>query len=173
MIKGKRGLELSFAMIFSIIIIVATLGVAAYVLTNFLSLKNCSEAGLFYHDLDDFVQEAWREDIARKTFESELPSGISAVCFGNTSQSGNGLEYDALKRYGRNGENMFFYPPEKACNAAFNIDNLEIERWTCFKPISDKVSISLEKEIFDNSVKLCGEDNCRLGDEESSNTGLE
>ncbi len=155
MFKDKRGLELSFAMIFSIIVIIATLGVAAYVLSNFLSLKSCSEVGIFYQGLDEFVQKAWREDIARRTFESPLPQGIESVCFGNISR-GSGAEYEKLKRYGRNGENMFFYPPEKSCSVpAFKVDNIYVGEWKCFNEFNGKVSIRLEKEIFGNFVFLC------------------
>src|SRR3989338_2426588 len=62
--KEKRGLELSFSMIFSIIVIIAIVAVAFYMISYLLKLKNCTELGLFGRDLQDTIDRAWNSDSA-------------------------------------------------------------------------------------------------------------
>ena len=58
---NKRGqIDISFGMIFSIILIIAVVGVAFYVINNFIELKKCTEIGLFYDDLKKYIDEAWQ-----------------------------------------------------------------------------------------------------------------
>ena len=80
----KRGsVQLSFGMIFSIIIIIVTVSIAFYVIAYFLDLRKCTEIGLFYKDFQDKIDDIWKSEFASEEFVGRLPSGIDGVCLGN------------------------------------------------------------------------------------------
>ncbi len=85
--KGQGIFGMSFSMIFSIIIIIAIIGVAFYAITYFLNLSRCGQITTFYDDLQDEANQAWVSTNHRKVFEGSVPSGIEYVCFGLVSQS--------------------------------------------------------------------------------------
>jgi len=158
--REKRGvISISFGMIFSIILIIAIIGVAFYAITYFLNLSKCTEIALFYQGFQEEVDEAWASEITRETFVGKLPGGIEAVCFydRDAESIGSGEEYDALKDYFITQGNMFLYPPENACEQvsrkALHID-LSGSGWHCFQVRNNKVDIPLEKGSFDALVKL-------------------
>lgn len=157
----KGDFNLSFGMIFSIILIIAVIAVAFYVIGQFLGLKNCTEISLFLDDFDKSVDRVWKSEIARTTFSASLPSGIESVCFGNLSLPGSGIEYETLKKYSRSNSNLFLYPPEKACEIKYTtIEHLSLESlqgFTCFDKVSGKVSIVLEKNTGEALVRVKNE----------------
>jgi hypothetical protein len=158
----KRGqLQMSFGMIFSIILIVAIVGISAYFLINFLRLGKCTEVGLFYNDLEVEVEKGWKSTIYSKNFESaKLPSEIEMVCFGDLNQGYSGEyeeEFDFLYRYRSQDKNLFLYPPQEACNinlAYFNLEHVAIEDFFCVEPVNGKIKVSMEKNQFDAVVNL-------------------
>ena len=91
--KEKRGLELSFSMIFSIIVIIAIVAVAFYMISYLLKLKNCTELGLFTRELQETVDRAWNADSSSELFERTLPSFVDKVCVGSLEQGTNAPEY--------------------------------------------------------------------------------
>ena len=83
----KKGqIDISFGMIFSIIIIIATVAIGFYVITYFLNLSSCTKVGLFWNSLNEEVDKAWNSDIAQTVYTKDVPSGITHVCFGNFTQ---------------------------------------------------------------------------------------
>jgi hypothetical protein len=154
----KRGaISISFGLIFSLIIIIAILGVAAYVITYFLGLQKCTEISLFYQNLQDEVNAAWNSEITRDEFVGKLSGGIEAVCFRDGGYIGGDEQYGELVDYGRSGQNMFLYPPEKTCNqVAWKIEHVDLSElgWHCYENGDRGIRIGLEKGSFDNLVKL-------------------
>lgn len=154
----KRGdISLSFGMIFSIILIIAIIGVSFYVISNFLGLKKCSEVGLFFNDFEGKVDKAWSSEITRDTYSGIVASGIKSVCIGNLTLGGSGTEYDAVKKYSRAGANVFLYPPEKACDVKYmEFEHLDVKnmRLKCFPVINGKVEIGIEKGASDALVQI-------------------
>ena len=159
--RGAKGqLQISFGVIFSIIIIIATVAVAFYVITHFLNLAACTKTGQFYNAIEKDVDNAWKGGVTQETFNGELPSAITQVCFGNLSQS-YGREYEEMHQYLKENalenKNVFLYPPGKACDAelaSYNLEHATMDRFFCIPVKSGKFSVKLTKGNFDILVKL-------------------
>ena len=156
---NKKGqVQLSFGMIFSIIIIIATVAIGFYVITYFLNLSSCTKVGIFWNSFNEEVDKAWNSDIAQTVFEKEIPSGITYLCLGNFSQMP--LEVDRkfftdLKGYESPGRNAYLYPAGKACDAAFyNIKHAKTDRFFCVPAKSGTLSVKISKTSSDALVKL-------------------
>lgn len=159
-LRGKKGsIQISFGVIFSIIIIIAVIGVAFYVINYFLNLSKCTNVSLFYQEFQDEVDEAWNSEITRATFVGKLPGEIESVCFRDGESAGSGEEYEALSDYFRSRGNMFLYPPEYACKqTSRKVEHVDLSGlpngWYCFSANNGEVRIPLEKGSFDALVKI-------------------
>ena len=160
---NKRGqIDISFGMIFSIILIIAVVGVAFYVINNFIELKKCTEIGLFYDDLNKYIDKAWQSTIHKDTFKSTLPSGIDLVCFGDLNQApveNYKEEYDSLSRTFINNKekNVFLYPVQKACDASLSslkLEHIKSDNFFCIPVIDSKIELKTEKAQFEALVTL-------------------
>lgn len=157
----ERGqLELSFGMIFSIILIIAFVGVAIYAITSFLQLGGCGKIGLYYNELQNEVTKAWHGEITNAVFEGVLPLGIEKVCFGNisqTAQQNSREEQVFFKKYLRSGGNVFMYPPEKACEQQLSsriIEHARTNMFFCVRVEKGSIRIKISKAEKDNEVTL-------------------
>jgi len=165
----KRGaIALSFGMIFSLIVIIAIIGVSFYAINYFLNLGKCTEISLFYRDFQKEVDKAWSSEITRETFIGKLPRKIESVCFldrevDSATVIGVGEEYEALEDYFRIGGNTFLYPPEQTCDQTYktirHVDLSDLGGWHCFPwhcfPLRDnRVEILLDKGSFDALVRV-------------------
>ncbi len=155
---NKRGQSqfLSIGVIFSIIVIIAILGISIYVIVKFLGIGACADLGLFNKDFQDSIDRAWGSEIVKDNFVGSPPRGVESICFGEGTGSGN--EYNKLRLYQRQDANMFIYPPDKACGAPWNkVEHVEMEfDWRCFPVENGKVVIGLEKGSFDDLVRIRG-----------------
>ncbi|MEK6844535.1 MAG: hypothetical protein AABX83_03885 [Nanoarchaeota archaeon] len=160
---NKRGqIDISFGMIFSIILIIAVVGVAFYVINNFIELKKCTEIGLFYDDLKKYTNEAWQSTIHKDTFKGTLPSGIDIACFGDLNQEPIAeyrQEYDAISRAFINSKerNVFLYPIKKACDASLSsikLEHVKTDNFFCVKVEDSKIALKTEKNQFEALVTL-------------------
>ena len=164
--KSKRGQEvfgMSFGMMFVIFLIIVTVAVSFYVIGHFLNINKCAQVGSFYDTLNDEIDSAWRASITRKTFEGSLPSegfftsGIEKVCFGDPTQS-NIDEAEEVEIFKRNdNQNIFLYPPEKACDgelATTALKNVEIGDFFCVDVIDGFARVRLEKGSRDLKVRI-------------------
>ena len=157
----ERGqLQITFSMMFSIILIIAFVGVAIYAITTFLSIGKCGQIGLYYNDLQGEVDKAWQSEISRSVFESSVPSGIEQVCFGNLTQRvslESREEYNSLVRYTNSKGNIFMFPSNKACDdqlSSTRIEHVLADEFFCVAKQSGKVKVRLVKEEGDNEVKF-------------------
>jgi hypothetical protein len=159
----KRGdLNISFNMIFSIIIIIAIIAVAFYVINSFMDLSKCSQAGLFYDDLKNYINKAWQAGMHKDKFEANLPSGIENVCFGTISQSADKDSAEIKKeitKYFINEakNNVFLYPLNKACDgelSSIKLEHIETANFFCVPVKDGKITIHSEKTQFDSAVKI-------------------
>ena len=157
----KRGqLEISFGMIFSIIIVIALVATAFYVITFFLNVGKCTQIANFYQNLDDRVDKAWGADIVQETFSGNLPKGIESVCLGNLTQGFAGYETErqSLNTFYRHSENnIFLFPTEEACGkegGSFNLKRAQADSFFCLPVSEGKASIQLAKGSFDALVRL-------------------
>ena len=161
----KRGdISLSFGMILSVIIIAAILGVAVYVLIQFLGLKECTELGLYSRDLQTRVDSAWSADSTeRQKFTGAVPSGVEKVCFGNLSAGRNAPEYRELRNYQGEDVNLFFYPALDCELTAIKIEHATVRNFYCVNVESGKAALELNKGSFESLVRVCapGDVACR------------
>ena len=165
---SKRGaIELSFGMIFSVIIIIAIVGVAIYAITTFLDIGKTSQFGLFHQRFQETVDDVWASSITNRIVSFALPSSVKLVCFGNLAGNSYNPQYEdefrELKRYSSNFEqqnaNRFLYPPDKGGEFAYKkVDKIDlsgmINGFDCFRVVSGNVKIRLVKDEFDPLVKI-------------------
>ncbi len=163
-------IELSFGMIFSIIIMVAIIGVAVYAISAFLDIGQTSQFGLFHQQFQETIDEVWASSITDKVSSFSLPSSIELVCFGSLSGNIFNPEYEdefkELKRYSSNFEqqntNRFLYPSDKGGEFTYKkigkIDLSAMNGFDCFEVKSGVLKIRLVKEEFDALVKIKHED---------------
>lgn len=161
--RGRRGqLQISFGMIFSIIIIVATLAVASYVLVKFVDFGSRVSCKLFYRDLQERIDRAWAEDgKTSDIFKGKMPHGVEKVCLGSISE--NAAVYDKavqeeLKFYADKDSNLFFYPPEKsACGSdgfVYSLVHASTNNFFCIPVVDGKVELKISKSSTENLVTL-------------------
>ncbi len=152
-------MQLSFNFIVAIILIVAAIGVAFYVITVFLGLGECSEMGLFYRDLESAVDKAWQAEITERVFTGVVPGEVEQVCFGSLEElprTGFSEQYQFLKRYGSHGVNVFLYPEGGACDGELsrhNVEHVAPSGLFCVPVSEGKVEVGLEKGTFDSEVQ--------------------
>jgi len=158
--QRKGQLELSFTIIFSIIIIIAIIGVGFYVITYFVNLSRCTDVGFFYNDLQKRVDKAWASEISQEVFTSKLPGGIEEACFGSLNDSNvvsYKEEYEFLRRYLNLNKNVFLYPPARACDVKlsyYDLNHAQFAEFFCVPVTDDKISVKLTKGSFDALVKV-------------------
>src|SRR3989344_971308 len=163
----KRGsMEISFGMIFSVIIIIAIIGVAVYAITTFLHVGKTAELSLFYKNFEDSIEDIWSSASSSRVFSFSLPKTIESVCFGSLTTSSSAQynqELKDLKMYSSGFEqqntNTFLYPATNAGEFAFKkVDKIDLSklaaRFDCFEVNSGKVKIRLSKEELDSLVKV-------------------
>jgi len=164
----KRGaIELSFGMIFSIIIMIAIIGVAVYAISAFLNVGKTSQLGLFHQKFEETIDEIWASSITNRVVSFTVPTNIEFVCFGDLSGASYNPQFEnqfeELKRYASGFEqrntNRFIYPPGKAKDLAYKqIEKIDISGLTngfdCFRAREGIVKIRLVKEEFDPLVRV-------------------
>ena len=166
--KTRGDFSLSFGIIFSIFIIAAVIAVAGYAIMHFLSLKNCTELGLYGRDLQNKLDRAWNADsVEGELFSGIVPWNVKKVCIGDISQAPkDSEEYKALRRFSDSGSNLFFYPIPSSCD----IIHMKLEhamfkqKFECVDVENGRATLRLDKGSFDSLVNVCGdkEKSCSL-----------
>lgn len=163
--KKKAQMELSFGMIFSIILIIAFVAFTVYGIYKFLEFRDSAQIGTFENNFAADVKTKWAGTEGAENHEYTLPGKIKAVCFIDTSPGHpvNDLEKkEELKWINLNeGENLFFYPINSAGNSgSAKIEHINIEDTTkevnpfCVPNKNGKVKITIQKNYGENSVRI-------------------
>ncbi len=158
--QKRAQLQLSFGVIFSIIIIVATLAVAGYIIVKFLNTDSNVQCKLFVQDLQTKINSAWASDGASSyVFTEDVPSGVQQVCLGylNASASSQADQsvQTGLHNYAPLRNNFFFYPRSSCGGSFYNVlQHTDINGFFCFPTQNGKASITVSKGSFDALVKL-------------------
>lgn len=129
-------MQISFGMIFSIILIIAFIAFAVYAIYLFLDTKKIIDVGTFRTNLQNDVNVIWRSDHGSQTVTYSLPSEVKKVCFINTDE-----------------ENLIFLPPESTNANYVNITHLDI-----IKTIEEAKKPPLKSETiteYNNEEGLC------------------
>jgi hypothetical protein len=166
----RASIEISFGMIFSIILVVALIGVAVYAILAFVNIGKATTITQFQKDIQNEIDLLWGASIANKVVEFSLPNKITHLCFGDLKSSNFNREFikqrDELNRYASNFEkensNIFLYPVLVSEEFAYNqIDKVDFSLlkndFDCFETRSGRVKIKLIKEDFNPLVKITHE----------------
>jgi len=162
--KAQQVFGMSFSVIFSIFLAVIIIVVAFFVIRAFMGWGKCTQTTYFIDDLQKEINKVWRTPLHTPVdsgFKSNVPSGITHVCFGNLNEPTNaGVEereiYLALQRSSDYNDNMFFYPAKKACTNSEKIEHIALPftNPTCFKVKKGDVEIKLIKDYTDTLVSI-------------------
>jgi len=120
----KRGsIELSFQLIFSLILVAVFIYAAFTGIKYFLNVSEHAQINTFIAELQSKVESAWLATEISQTYEISLPSGIKYVCFSEV----NNLTKSALTKSNITAckdfenylplykdKNLFFCPAEAA-----------------------------------------------------------
>jgi len=159
----KRGsVEISFNMIFSIILIIVFIAAAFYVIPKIIGLFRCAETGSFYQDLQDKVSKAWKSDATSELWATTLPTSIQYACFVNWSNSARGVNSELYNDITLFRKNIVLWPSSKVCSGleGKNLQYLNLQQITsvnnpfCIKVVNGKASLRIEKSINENSVTI-------------------
>ena len=157
---NKKGqLELSFGMIFSIIIIIATIAVAVYFIFQFLSTSKCTNIVMTKSDLQSQIDNVWKSSQAQQIYTLSFPTNIKSICFGNLSSGGSAYsnEYIDLRRYSLGDSNLFLSPSTEACDgksAQTHLNHIVNTAFFCVPLKEGKGKIMLLKESSQLLVKI-------------------
>lgn len=162
--KKAGQFQISFGVIFSILIIVATLAVAGYIIVKFLNTGRNAECKLFVTDLQNKINEAWSSDGASSyVFAETVPAGTQKICFGYLNQTAlsiaDGIIKQNITNYATMQSNMYFYP-RNSCggsNFYYTLKHINTNNFFCTNIISGKSNIVITKGTFDALVKLSGQ----------------
>ena len=145
----KRGqIELSFGMLFSIIIIIATIAIAFYFLRVFFQTSSCTSFELLHADIRDRIKDVWRSPQAQEKIVLTVPQAITAVCFGVPDvRHAIGEKLDA---YRVQGQGVYLYPPQEACQGSLAAKRIEHSApspaWFCTNVSKGKAQVTFLKE---------------------------
>jgi len=80
--RGKKGqLDISFGMIFSVVLIIAFLGFGFYAITKFIDFQNTIKIEKFLSDFQQDVSNMWKSPQGSQNLVYDLPTQITSVCF--------------------------------------------------------------------------------------------
>lgn len=80
--KNKSGvLDLSFGMIFSVILIIIFLAAGFYAITKFIALQQSIQIEKFMSDFQNDVDAMWKSPQGSQQVSYILPTKITSVCF--------------------------------------------------------------------------------------------
>lgn len=159
--KGQHILGMPFEVIFAIFLIVIFIIIAFIAIGGFLDVGRSTNVGLFYEEFQKAVDDAWKSQSGLSSFEINLPTEITSICFANLSAPIKGsyqTEYQMIKNYDVYVANTFLIPPEKSQNMQWKmINHLDIENITkvqnpnCF---STNEELKIKKEFYSRFVMI-------------------
>ncbi len=80
--KNHKGqLNLSFGMIFSIILIIVFIAFGFYAITKFIELQDSIQIENFLRDFQQDIDTMWKSSQGSQNIKYPLPNKVSAVCF--------------------------------------------------------------------------------------------
>jgi hypothetical protein len=139
--RGKLAqLNLSFGMIFSIILIIAFVALAIYITITFLNMQNDIKIAKFVSDFQSDVDKMWNAEKGSREVEYYLPTKIREVCLVDETKN---LVFD-----------------EKSKVPAKNIQNVDVkgsldsEDEICFSNLKGKVKMIIKKSFGEELVKI-------------------
>ncbi len=139
--KLKGELNLSFGMIFSIILIVAFIVFAFYAIKKFIDFQDTINIEKFKDDLQYDIDSMWRSSEGSQPVEYILPKKITAACLKED-------EYENLYFESKN-----IIPGKKLVHVDFD-KTLDGKNFVCFENTNGKVNMILKKDFDEVLVTI-------------------
>ncbi|MEK6817306.1 MAG: hypothetical protein AABX80_00745, partial [Nanoarchaeota archaeon] len=99
--RGNKGaMELSFGMIFSIILIIIFIAFAIYGIGKFLNLQKNIQTKTFVNNLNFDIDKLWKANSGSQPVTYSLPGNVEEVCF---SEFENNVEIEIKTKKGFGG----------------------------------------------------------------------
>ncbi len=139
--RNRSGqLEISFGMIFSIILIIVFLSFGFYAIKKFLDLQSSVQIEKFASDFQDDVTKMWKGSQGSEQVSYTLPTKISSICFTDG-------EFENLK-----------FSSNSVISGKM-IEHIDISKITkngnyCIQNIKGKVSMTISKDYKDTLVTI-------------------
>jgi hypothetical protein len=163
-IGDKGQLELSFGMIFSILLIITFITIAGYVLYKFVDFGKGANVNLFVQELQESIDKLWAAPQGTQDLTWSLDDSVTQICFVDFSKpSNNNRElYQELSRFSDDPKiNMFLYPivGGSGNNAGRAIEHVNISSTTAQKnpyciPNSGKMTVTIKKSFNEALVTV-------------------
>lgn len=155
---GKMGqINLSFGMIFSIILIIIFISFAFYAIMKFLDIQNSAQIGKFISDLQGDIDKMWKGSEGSQNYEYFIPSKIEYVCFTDylsQKRGSKGNIFEEMDQAFYAEENLFFYPIGSAQGQdSAKIKNINLESITsvenpyCIPNSKGKLKLTIQKNF--------------------------
>ncbi|MBI5803328.1 hypothetical protein HY448_01440 [Candidatus Pacearchaeota archaeon] len=165
--KEKKGqMQLSFGMIFSIILIIVFMAFAFFAIYKFLDIRNSVEVGKFANDFQKDIDSIWKGSQGSQERTYFLDESIKYVCLADFESNKKGSNiysnyYDELERVYFGKENLFFYPVGSAQGSdSKEIKNIDLIQTTsennpfCVRNIDGKVKFTIKKDFGEDLVTI-------------------
>lgn len=162
--KRKEGqMQLSFGMIFSIILIIVFIAFAFYIIKILLQGQEETSVLLFKEGLQNDIDKMWRGSGSLTNPDGyRLPKKIEYACFVDYSSLEKGPNsefYKKLKQVYNEYENLIFYPVGSAQGLdATEIKHIDIEKMTdsenpyCVENKDGKVMLTIKRDYNEELV---------------------
>lgn len=159
-------LQISFGMIFSIILIVVFLGFGFWGIMKVLSFSDFSQISKFIDGVQKDVDDLWKgtQGVWSPKEGYTVPKKVDYVCFVDFSKDGKGKNENLMKElqpYNNGNENLVFLPGGVGEDLnSIEIKHIDIEKITaennpyCFEEKDGKVKITLEKKYGETLVTI-------------------
>ena len=160
MYNKRAQFQISFGMMFSIILIAVFIVVAIIAINTFLKISCTASNGLFIKELRDEVDRIWAQSGQDVLFESNLGNGFSCkieeVCFFDSNENQEGEfkeEYEDFSSFGTSSEsNLYFYPQKNAEIKSVNVAHVNMQAFNenpyCIKTENGRIKMRLSKDQF-------------------------
>lgn len=164
--KKKAQMQLSFGMIFTILLIISFVAFVIYIIIHFIGFSEKVKVEQFEKELQEHVDGIWRGVQGSKQIKLGLPSKVERVCFIDTSSEAKGREeerYNNIKAFIEN-ENLI-YLPENSAEGKYGtkIKNINLNTTTfnenpfCVSVKNGKISLTLKMSYGEKLVTITEE----------------
>ncbi|MBI3622826.1 hypothetical protein HY212_01960 [Candidatus Pacearchaeota archaeon] len=145
--ETRAQMQLSFGMIFSIILIIVFIFFAFYAIRAFLRVNDSAKAGDFVTSFQKDIDSMWKGAQGSQKVTYLLPSKVSEICFED-----------------RGDKNLEFVDKDNKIIDGLplvNIQHIDLNKLLpgntkkfCFSAVNEKVSMLLEKKFGEDVVTL-------------------
>ncbi len=162
-VRKSGQMQMSFGMIFSIILIILFLAFAFYGIKTFINIQNSAVLGKFFSEFQSDIDRVWRSAETSQEKEYILPPKINYVCFADfeispTGEHSNLMPELRANSYGK--ENFFTYPTGFFKIESKEIKNLDLAKINqegnpfCIEVLKGKLKLILKKNFGEMLVSI-------------------